>query len=86
MKNSLNTVFIYEILKVKLNYKTSYEEIEDSANSIVGLYESCTYLGYDTLENRIKKTNSVTKEMVTSLANRVTLDVTYLLKGSDIDA
>lgn len=75
-----------ELEKVKLNYKTSYEEIEDSQNSIIGLYESCAYLGYDTLENRIKGTNSVTKEMVTSLAGRVTLDVTYLLKGSDIDA
>ncbi len=75
-----------ELEKVKLNYQTSYEEIVDSESSILGLYESCAYLGYDSLEDRIKGIASVTKEMVRSLAERVVIDATYLLKGSDMDA
>ena len=74
-----------ELEKVKLNYKTSYEEIVDSEGSIFSLYESHVYLNYELLEQRIEAMSTVTKDMVVSLAKRVQLDVIYLLEGNGIN-
>jgi len=72
-----------EMDKVKLNYKTSYREITDSNQSILNILESHEYLNYDLPEERIKKIDSVTKDMVISVANRVNLNVIYFLEGND---
>lgn len=72
-----------ELDKVKLNYKTSFKEIMDSPQSILNVYESHEYLGYDLLEDRMKNWDKVTKEMVVSFAKRVNLVVTYFLEGND---
>ncbi len=74
-----------ELEKVKLNYKTSYEEIVDSENSILGLYESYVYLHYELLEERMQAMSTVTRDMVVSLAKRVKLDVIYLLEGNGVN-
>jgi predicted Zn-dependent peptidase len=76
---------ITELEKVKLNYKTSYEESLDSQNSILNLYESLEYLNYDLIEERKKQIDKVTKDMVIKLAKKIKLDVIYLLEGNDID-
>lgn len=72
-----------EMDKVKLNYKTSFREITDSNQSISNILESREYLNYDLPNERIEKIDSVTKDMVISLANRVNLKVIYFLEGND---
>ncbi len=72
-----------ELEKVKLNYKTSYEETVDSDGSILSLYESHVYLHSGLLEERIEAISTVTKDMVVALAQKVKLDVIYLLEGND---
>lgn len=72
-----------ELVKVKLNYKTSFKEIMDSPGSIASILESHEYLGYDFPDERIEKINSVTKDMVVELAKKVELKVIYFLEGND---
>lgn len=72
-----------ELDKVKLNYKTSFKEIMDSNQSISNILETHEYLGYDFPEERAKRIDSVTKDMVVSLAQKVVLKVIYFLEGND---
>lgn len=72
-----------EIEKVKLNYKTSFKEMLDSPFGILNIVESHEYLGYDYIEDRIRFIDTVTKDMIVSLANKVKLKAIYFLEGND---
>ena len=73
-----------DIIKAKITYINSLKELEDSSESLLSLYAGIEYLNSDTLEDRFKKINKVTKEDVIKLSNKVHLDTIYLLEG-DID-
>lgn len=73
-----------DIIKAKITYINSLKELEDSSESLLSLYAGIEYLNSDTLEDRFKKINKVTKEDVIKLSNKIHLDTIYLLEG-DID-
>ena len=53
----------------------------DSEISLVSSMASVEYLKYDTLEERIKKIDKVTKEEIIELAKKIKPDSVYLIKG-----
>lgn len=86
VKNMQKGLFSDEdIIKAKVTYINSIKELEDSPQSILNLYAGIEYLNSDTIDNRIKKINRVTKKSVMKLASKVHLDTIYLLEGDDID-
>ena len=72
-----------EIEKAKTIYKNSLIELQDSQDSIIGNYLSHEYLNTDLIEDRMKKIDLVTKEMVQELGKRIHINITYLLDGGD---
>lgn len=73
-----------ELDKAKIIYKNSCIEIMDSPASIINIYSSHEYLNSDLLEERMKKIDMVTKDMVISLANKIHIHTIYMLEG-DLD-
>ena len=73
-----------ELDKAKIIYKNSCIEIMDSPVSIINIYSSHEYLNNDLLEERMKKIDMVTKDMVISLANKIHIHTIYMLEG-DLD-
>lgn len=74
-----------DIEKAKCIYKNSCEELMDSPIDIINVYSANCYLGTDLLEERIKKIETVTKEMVMEFSKKVKLDTVYLLEGGSDD-
>jgi predicted Zn-dependent peptidase len=72
---------IEEIEKAKMIFKNSCIEIVDSPKNIINTYLSSEYLKSDLLEEKIKKIDKVTKEMVVALANKIHINTIYLLEG-----
>jgi len=72
-----------DIIKAKITYINSLKELEDSQDSLISLYAGIEYLGSDTLEDRMKKINKVSREDVIKLASKIHLDTIYLLEGED---
>ena len=70
-----------DIIKAKITYINSLRELEDSSGSLLNLYAGIEYLHSDTLEDRFKRINKVTREDVTKLASKIHLDTIYLLEG-----
>ncbi len=70
-----------DIKSAKTTYKTSLKEINDSLVSIASSMASLEYLMYDSLDERIKKIDLVTKEDIIKFSNKIKLDSCYLLKG-----
>lgn len=70
-----------EILKAKTIFKNSCIEITDAPGSIISTYLSHEYLNSDLIEDKLKKIDLVTKEMVVSLANKIHINTIYLLEG-----
>ena len=72
-----------DIIKAKITYINSLKELEDSQDSLISLYAGIEYLNSDTLEDRFKRINKVTKADVVKLASKIHLDTIYLLEGED---
>lgn len=70
-----------EILKAKTIFKNSCIEITDAPGSIISTYLSHEYLNSDLIEDKMKKIDLVTKDMVVSLANKIHINTIYLLEG-----
>ena len=70
-----------DIVKAKITYINSLNELEDNPQSIIGLYSGIEYLRSDTIDERIIKINKVTFNDVKTLANKIHLDTIYMLEG-----
>ena len=70
-----------KIENAKVTYINGLTELEDNQDSIISLYEGIEYLNSDTIDNRIKNINKVTRDDVIRVANMVHLNVIYLLEG-----
>lgn len=67
--------------KAKKYYLVSLEEIEDNSNQIIASYYAMDKLGIEDIETRKEKIQTVTKEDIIALANKVFIDTVYLLGG-----
>lgn len=72
-----------DMKKAVLTYKNSMVEISETPDGLISLYSGIEYLNSDTIEDRIKKIESVTKEDVISLANKIILDTIFFLEGGE---
>ena len=72
-----------DINKAIVTYLNSSEAVLDSPPSIINNYVSNEYLGFDLIEERMKKIQSVTKDMIVEFAKKVHLDTIFLLEGGD---
>lgn len=72
-----------DIIKAKITYVNSLKELEDNPDSLISLYAGIEYLNSDSLSERFKKINKVTKDDVIKLASKIHLDTIYLLEGED---
>lgn len=70
-----------DIIKAKVTYANSLKELEDSPESILGLYAGIEYLKSDNLGERLNKINRVTSSDVVKLASKIHLDTIYMLEG-----
>ncbi len=75
-----------DIKKAVVTYLNSSKAALDSPESILSNYINCEYLGFDLLDERIKKIETVTKDMVINFSKKIHLDTIFLLEGGDIDA
>lgn len=74
-----------EVEKAIVTYLSGCKEVSDSQQAIVNNYLSHEYLDTDLLEIRKEKIKEVTKEDVMNLANKLTINTIYFLKGRDED-
>ena len=82
IKNIILGNFSNNDLQIAKNqYIAMLDEIEDSPFQIISSYYSVEMLGYDSIEIRKEKTNSVTFNDVKEFASKVHIDTIYLLKG-----
>ena len=56
------------------------KEVDDSPNSMIDHCHNYLYNGADTIEKQIECINSVTKDDIINVANRINIDTIYLLK------
>lgn len=70
-----------DINNAKATYKSGCLELFDSQASLLNSKSASTYVGFDNLEDRIKKIDEVTYEDVVEFAKKVKLDAVFLLKG-----
>ena len=84
MKNGKFT--IEDIKKAVLTYKNSMVEISETPDGLISLYSGIEYLNSDTLEDRIKKIESVTKDDIMALANKLILDTIFFVEGGEQSA
>lgn len=72
-----------DIEKAKLIFLNSYKELTDNPAVIMSIYMLHEYLNRDLLDDRIKKTKIVTKDMIVSVAKKVHLDTIFFLEGDN---
>ena len=72
-----------EIEKAKIVFKSSCLKCLDSPSSIMYNYISHNNMGFDLLNDRIKKIDLVTKEMVTNLAKKIDVKIIYMLESEN---
>ena len=53
----------------------------DAPSSILNSYISHEYIGVDTLEEKMKKIDMVTKEDIINIAHKVKINIIYMLEG-----
>lgn len=74
----------HEIEATKVTYINALKEINDSHKSIINCYISKEYLGYDLIDERIRKIKKVTKQEIIEIIGKIHLDTVYLLEGTDV--
>lgn len=72
-----------DINKAVVTYLNSSEAILDSPQAIINNYVTNEYLGFDLIDERMKKIQSVTKDMIVEFSKKVHLDAIFLLEGGD---
>lgn len=72
-----------EIENAITTYKNSLKTFEDSPESMISLYAGIEFLDSDTIEERNKKIEQVTKEKVIELSKKIKLDTIFFLEGSE---
>ena len=72
-----------KIENAKTTYINSLTELEDNPDNILSLYIGMEYLKADDIETRKKKIKEVTKEQIVAIANKIHLNMIFLLEGSD---
>ena len=78
--------FTLEDIKKAIISNTAFlEEMEDSPDSIMRMYQNYEYLHLDLKDRRIKLFNKVTKEDIVRVASKIEIDTIYLLEGSKRD-
>lgn len=70
-----------DIMAAKITYINSLKEIEDNEPSILKIFESAEYLGFDLIDERSKSILNVTKQDIINLSKKIHLDTIYLLEG-----
>jgi len=65
----------------KAIYKSSCLELYDHPSSIIKTYMAKEYIGADLIDDRIKRIDKVTKEMIVNVAKKISLQIVYVLKG-----
>ncbi|MCI9434181.1 MAG: insulinase family protein [Bacilli bacterium] len=73
-----------DIKKAIVTYINSLEASLDSPASIISSYVSNEYLGFDLMDERIKKIETVTKDMIINFSKKIHLDTIFLLEGGDM--
>lgn len=71
-----------EMEKAKTTYLASLKGLEDSPASIVNIYVSKEYLGYDLVSDRKDKIQTITKDEIIALAKKIHPDTIFILEGS----
>lgn len=71
-----------EMEKAKITYLASLKGLEDNPASIVNIYVSKEYLGYDLVSDRKDKIQTITKDEVIALAKKIHPDTIFVLEGS----
>ena len=74
-----------DIDKAIVTYKNSMIEISETPDGLISLYSGIEYLGSDTIEERIKRIETVTKDDVVALSNKLVLDTIFFLEGGVAD-
>ncbi len=72
-----------DINKAIVTYLNSSEAVLDSPQAIINNYVTNEYLGFDLIEERMKKIQGVTKDMIVEFSKKVHLDTIFLLEGGD---
>lgn len=72
-----------KIDNAKTTYISGLTELEDSPQSIISLYSGIEYLNADTIEKRKENIMKVTKEDIIKYAEKVHLNMIFLLEGCD---
>lgn len=72
-----------ELDKAKTIFKSSCLNCLDSPDSIMYSYLSKRYMDSDLIDEKIKKIDLVTKNMVVDLANKIELKITYMLESEN---
>jgi len=73
---------VEEMNKAKTTYLASLKGLEDSPASIVNIYVSKEYLGYDLVSDRKDKIQTIAKDEVIALAKKIHPDTIFILEGS----
>ena len=74
-----------EINNGKTTYKCGIKAIYDNQDNIVSTYMTNNYLGYDSIEEKIKNIDKVTKESIINFSKKIHLDTIYFLEGENND-
>ena len=74
-----------DIEAAKIIGLNALKEIEDYQSSIIKIFESHEYLGFDLLDERSLSINNVTKEDVINVSKKIHLDTIYLLEGDQVE-
>lgn len=72
-----------DINKAIVTYLNSSEAVLDSPKAIINNYITNEYLGFDLIDERMKKIQSVNKDMIIEFAKKIHLDTIFLLEGGD---
>lgn len=72
-----------DIEAAKITYINSLKDIEDFEPSLLRIFESHEYLGFDLLDERASSIQNVTKQDVINLAKKIKIDTIYLLEGGN---
>ena len=65
----------------KITYINSLKDIEDNQPSLLKIFESNEYLGFDLLDERSKNIKNVEKQDIVNFSKKIILDTVYFLEG-----
>jgi len=75
-----------EIDSAKLNYKNALIEMEDSIEGALAVYYGIEYYNHESKDQKMEKIDTVTRNDIMRVANKIKLDTIFFLEGGGIDA